>query len=133
MKDGYTALKMLIQRKYDKVNVDLLEQSPASETRKAVVQEDLAQAGAGQDEEVLRMAQALLTAIERRTPEAAGAIGVRFEDFKVARSALLEGITAAGPGARGIDITKADVQGNLTIRNARAGDSAAEEGSSPKG
>ena len=133
VKEGYAALKTLLQRKYDKVNVDLLEQSPTSETRKAVVQEDLAQAGAGQDEEVLRTAQALLTTIERQTPEAMGVIGFRFEDLKVAQSALLEGITATGPGARGIDITKAEVQGNLTIRDVRAGDSAAEEGSSPKG
>ena len=35
---------MLIQRKSGEVNVELLEQSPASENRRAVVQEDLAQA-----------------------------------------------------------------------------------------
>ena len=47
MEDGSGALPTLIQRKSGKVNVELLEQSPASENRRAVVQEDLAQARGG--------------------------------------------------------------------------------------
>ena len=93
------------------VNVELLEQSPTSETRKAVVQEDLAQAGAGQDEEVLRTAQTLLTAIERQTPGTAGAIGVGREDIEAASVTLSEAINVT-VGERGIGLGK--VGGNVS-------------------
>ena len=109
IKDGYATLKTLIQRKYGKVDVALLEQRPASENRRAVVQEDLAQAGTGQDEEVVHAAQALLAAIQRQTPETAGAIGVRLEDLEAAAVTLSETINVT-VGERGIGLGK--VSGN---------------------
>jgi hypothetical protein len=104
-------LKTLIQRKYVRVDVALLEQRPTSEPRRAVLQEDLAQPGAGQDEEVVHAAQALLTVIQRQTPETAGAIGVRLEDLEAAAVTLSETINVT-VGERGIGLGK--VGGNAS-------------------
>ncbi len=76
VKDSYAALKALIQRKYAQVNIDLLEQQPASESRQGVVEEDLAKTEAASDAELLRMAKVLLDAIQRHTSDTTGAVGV---------------------------------------------------------
>jgi hypothetical protein len=46
VKDGYTALKGLIQRKYTQVDVDQIEANPTSKNRRGVVEEELAAARA---------------------------------------------------------------------------------------
>jgi hypothetical protein len=53
IKDGYSALKTLIKGKYTQVNVDVLEQDPASESRRTMVKEDLAKTKAATDAELL--------------------------------------------------------------------------------
>ena len=83
VKDAYAALKGLISRKYTRVNVDVLEQDPTSESRRAVIKEDLAKTAAATDVELLTQAKALLDALQRQAP---GAVGVD-----------LQAITAAPP------------------------------------
>jgi hypothetical protein len=68
VKDGYTALKGLIRRKYAQVDVDQLEANPTSKNRRGVVEEELAAAGADKDAAVLQQAQVLLEAIQRHAP-----------------------------------------------------------------
>jgi len=82
VKDGYAALKELIREKYSGVNVDLLESDPSSAIRKAVLEEELAEAGADEDEEMLRQARDLIDAIQTYAPQAAASIGVDLEDIK---------------------------------------------------
>ena len=53
VKDAYAQLKGLIRARYPKVSLDQLEQAPESKSRRAVVEEDLTHAGAGQDAELL--------------------------------------------------------------------------------
>ena len=60
VKDSYTALKELIQRKYAQVSLDQLEANPSSKSRRGVVEEDLAAARVDKDAEVLHQAQTLL-------------------------------------------------------------------------
>ncbi|MCH8876164.1 MAG: hypothetical protein IIA89_05000 [Chloroflexi bacterium] len=81
VKDAYAALKALIQRKYANVSLAQLEEAPESESRRAVVEEDLAKTNAGEDEELLRQAKELLDTIQTHAPEAAGAIGIDLEDI----------------------------------------------------
>lgn len=120
IKDAYDGLKALIQRKYDRVSVDMLESDPASESRQAIVKEDLDKTDAAQDQELLAQAQATIQAIEANAPEAAAAVGVSLEDLKVAGSVNIEDIIASGSG---VNVRGADVGGDFTIRGVRAGQS----------
>jgi hypothetical protein len=117
VKDGYAALKALIQRKYAQVNVDLIEQGPASEGRRTVVQEDLAKTNAATDPELLRVAKALLDALQRQAPEAAAAVGVDLKDIQVA-SLTIDDVIATGTGVK---VEGATVSGEMTVRGVRAG------------
>jgi hypothetical protein len=120
VKDGYAALKGLIHRKYGRVNIDLLEQDPASEGRRTVVKEDIEKTDAPNDEELLDTAQALLEAIERQTPQTARAIGVDVEDIKAAALAI-RNIRAQG-SATAVRARKLDVGGEVHIENVQAND-----------
>jgi hypothetical protein len=120
VKDGYAALKGLIQRKYARVSVELLEQDPASEGRQTVVKEDLAKAKADTDEELLRAAEALLEAIERQMPDAARAIGVDIEEIKAA-ALTIRNIRAHG-AATAVRARELDVAGEVRIEDVQADD-----------
>ena len=117
VKDTYAGIKKLIQDKYQHINLALLEGDPASEARQGVVKEDLAKAKADQDEDVLRQAQALLDAIQKHAPEAAGAVGVDLEDIKGA-SLTIEDIIATGTGVK---VKGADLSGDIGVKGVRAG------------
>jgi hypothetical protein len=117
VKDGYTALKGLIQRKYAQVDVDQLEANPRSKSRQGVVQEDLATVRAHQDAEVLQYAQALLEAIQRQAPQTAAAIGVDLKDIEGA-SVAIQRIIATGAGVK---VERAKLSGDITIGDVQAG------------
>jgi hypothetical protein len=118
VKDGYGALKRLIQHKYAQVNVNHLEANPSSKSRRGVVEEDLKAVGADQDTEVLQRAQALLEAIQRQAPEATAAIGVDLKDIDGAALAIRR-VTATGTG---VMVEHATLSGDITIEDVRAGD-----------
>ena len=99
VKDGYAALKALIQRKYAQVSLDQLETNPSSKSRRGVVEEELAAAGADTDVEVLQKAQELLEIIQRQAPEMAAAIGVDLQDIEGAALAIRR-VTATGTGVK---------------------------------
>jgi hypothetical protein len=103
IRDAYGGLKSLIQRKYAEVSIEQLEKAPESKPRRAVVEEDLTQAGAGKDEEVLRQAKILLDAIQAHAPETASAIGV---DINVVASG--DGAVAIGGDAKDSTIITGD-------------------------
>jgi hypothetical protein len=116
IKDGYAGLKALITRKYAQVKVDQLEANPTSKNRRGVVEEELAAAGADQDAEVLRQAQALLEAIRHQAPETATAIGVELKDIEGAALAIRR-VTAAGTGVK---VERAKMSGDITIEDVTA-------------
>jgi hypothetical protein len=117
VKDGYAALKGLIQRKYARVNVDQLEANPSSKSRCGVVEEDLKAVGADQDTEVLQQAQALLEAIQRQAPETAAAIGVDLQEIEGA-ALTIRRVIATGTGVK---VEGAKLSGDLTIEDVHAG------------
>ncbi|GHO77049.1 hypothetical protein KSD_48200 [Ktedonobacter sp. SOSP1-85] len=125
IKDGYAGLKALIQRKYEQVNIPDLEKNPASKSRQAVLQEDLEATTAGQDEDIIRQAKALLDAIQAHASDAPKAVGLDLEDIKGA-SLTAEHILAQGNHATGIKAKGLDIRGDVTFRDvtARSGEDA---------
>ena len=117
VKDGYAALKGLIQRKYTQVKVDQLEANPSSKSRRGVVEEELAAAGADKDAEILQQAQVLLEAIRRHAPQAAAAIGVDLKDIEGASLAIRH-VIATGAGVK---VAGAKLSGDITIEDVQAG------------
>jgi hypothetical protein len=96
VKDGYAGIKTLIQRKYGNVNVTLLESDPASKSRQAVVKDDLDKTNAGQDEKLVRDAQALLNAVQTHASDVPMAVGIDLKDIKVATSLNVGKLLAEG-------------------------------------
>jgi hypothetical protein len=119
VKDGYTALKGLIQRKYAQVNLDQLEANPHSKSRRGVVEEDLKTVGADQDAEVLQHARALLEAIRSHAPAAAAAIGVDLKEIEGASLAIRR-VIATGIGVK---VEQGTFRGDITIEDVQAGGS----------
>jgi hypothetical protein len=119
IKDAYAGIKGLIQRKFGRVDVAVLETDPASKARQAVVQEDLEKAGAGQDVEVLRQAKALLDAIQTHAPEVPKSVGLDLEDIKGA-SLTAERILAEGPNATGVRAKGLEITGDIRISDVTA-------------
>jgi hypothetical protein len=117
VKDGYAALKGLIQRKYAQVDVNQLEANPTSKSRRGVVEEDLKAVGADTDAEVLQHVQALLDAIQSSTPETAAAIGVELKDIEGA-SLTIRRVIASGAGVK---VEQGKFSGDLTIEDVHAG------------
>jgi hypothetical protein len=70
VKDGYTALKTLIVRKFEGKGavapaLDGLEKKPDSESWKTALGEELTEAGAGHDAELLQQAEKLLALLRK--------------------------------------------------------------------
>ncbi len=118
VKDVYVGLKELLKRKYTTVNVEVLEQSPDSEPRRAVVKEDLAKANADTDAELLQKVKALLDTIQSEAPDTGAAIGVDLKDIKAA-SLTIKDVIATGTGVKAQNV---ETDGDITITEVRAGD-----------
>jgi hypothetical protein len=116
VKDAYTALKALIQRKFNKVDVEQLETNPGSESRRGVVKEDIAAAEADQDSEVLQHALALLEAIQHQAPGTTSAIGVELKDIEGA-ALTIRRVSTIGTGVK---VEQARMTGDVTIEDVDA-------------
>ena len=103
VKDAYEGLKALIKQKYQRVEVGVLETDPKSKGRQTVVEEELASAAAGQDEELLARAKALLEAVQQHAPGTAAELAVDLEDVKAALSIEIENIRGGGIRGRNWD------------------------------
>lgn len=117
VKDSYSGLKSIIQRKYRQVPLAQLEEQPKSEICKKMSEDALEAADALKDAELLRSAQALLDVLMRDAPEAAASIGVDIDQVKAARIRIAE-VEAAGTGVR---VRRSDIQGDIDISEVRAG------------
>ena len=119
IKDGYTTLKTLIKSKCPQASgsVDQLEHAPDSKARRAVVEEDLTNEGAGHSAEILAQAKALLDVIAQRAPTTAEVIGVSLTDITGA-SLRIADVLSSGSGVR---VKRADIGGDITIEGVRAG------------
>lgn len=117
VKDAYTGLKSLIQRKFTQVNIELVEDDPKSQSRQNVVKEDLVKVNADQDIDVIKAAQALIETVSKKEPDTAIAMGVNLADIKAA-SLRLRDIIATGTG---VNIQRSEFVGDIDIQQVRAG------------
>lgn len=117
VKDGYAGLKALLRRKYGSVDVTPIEAKPESQAKRDSVAEDLKDAGAERDAELLEAARALLEAIQSRAPETGAAIGVDLEKVTAAALRIRE-VDAEGTGVR---VRDSNFAGDIEIGSVRAG------------
>jgi hypothetical protein len=117
VKDAYAAFKALVRRKYGSVDVIPVEKKPDSEPKRESVAEDLRDAGAGSDVELLEAARTLLELIRSRAPETGPAIGVDLEEVTAA-ALRIHGVDAEGTGVR---VRKGEFSGDIDISNVNAG------------
>ncbi|RMF37505.1 MAG: hypothetical protein D6759_02260 [Chloroflexi bacterium] len=105
VKDGYAGFKALLLRKFGE-KTDLqgalqgVEKKPDSDARKAVLKEELEAAGAGQDGEVVRQAQALLDLLKAHGLEP----GTSYHAEVHGSGAIAQGPGAVAAGERGVAI-----------------------------
>ena len=117
VKDAYAGLKGFLARKYPKVGVETVEEKPESEARRAVVAEDLADAGAEKDEELLAAVGQLVEALRTHAPEAGASVGVDLEKVS-AEHLRLRDIASTGTGVR---VKEGEFRGGIDIEGVRAG------------
>jgi hypothetical protein len=117
VKDAYTALKNLIQSRYPTASIEQLERAPDSESRRAVIEEDLIAARAGEDSELLDLAHQLTELIRQQMPNAAAAIGIDFKQVEAANLRLAD-VVASGTGVK---LEQGKFSGDIEIRGVRAG------------
>lgn len=117
VKDAYAGLKALIERKFNRVNVALVEEDPTSKTRQNVVKEDLEKVNADQDIDVIKAAQLLLDIVQVQASDIAIAVGVNLEYIKAA-SLRLDDIMATGTA---VNVQHSEFMGDIEIRQVRAG------------
>ena len=119
VKDAYAALKSFIRGHWAGISVDIAEADPASESRRAVLGDDLARAGAAEHPEVVRLANELLSAVREHDADAAARAGVNLSDWDIGGDLVVSGIRAEGGP---VDITGLTVRGNARLENISAVD-----------
>jgi hypothetical protein len=116
VKDGYGALKSGLRARFPKIDVGPLEERPSSQAKKASLAEDLDEAGAVRDPELLQLARTLVEVIDHEAPQAAASAGVDLQRVK----AEFLNVQRVGRGVRfrdveatkgGINITDVDQAG----------------------
>jgi hypothetical protein len=117
IKEAYDGIKTLIQRKYGGVDVAALEKKPDSKAKQDSVAEDLTNAGAAEDGELLDRAKALIDAIETHDQATAAALGV---DLAAVKAAYLNVRKVVAEGT-GVKVRQGEFTGGIDIGEVQAG------------
>lgn len=121
IKDTYSGIRTLILRKYGDVGLDALEKKPGSTAKKDSLAEDLVEAGAGQDEELIRQAQTLIQLVQQFAPSTAAEINVKLEDIKALGSVRISDLIVTGTSAKiEVDLQKTKAEGDVEVAGLRA-------------
>lgn len=105
VKDGYAGLKALVVRRFGwkgdvETALEGVEKKPDSQARQAVLKEELEMAGAAQDTEVVRQAQALLDLLQQH-----GLVsGPSYQATLKGSGAIAQGEGAVAAGAGGVAV-----------------------------
>jgi hypothetical protein len=115
--DAYQAVKSLITGRYRSVDLEVVERQPQSTNRRAVLVEELQQAGAGEDEELLAAAGQVLVAVHHHAPQAAVTVGVQLREVRAGELKITD-VTSTGGG---VTVENTSVEGSFTITGIQAG------------
>jgi len=118
IKDAYSALKRLLAERYATIDVEPLERRPDSEPKRASLAEDLRDAGADSDDEILEAARRVLDEVSSHDPAAARSIGIDIEGAK-AEAVRIRRVRAAGTGVR---LRSSTITGDIEIEDVQAGE-----------
>ncbi|MEU2034332.1 hypothetical protein [Nocardia amamiensis] len=116
--EAYSGLKNLIIRRYRDVDLAEVERRPESGARRAVLAEELTEAGAATDAELLLAAQTLIAAVRAHEASLGAVVGVDLEHLDVGGSLHVDGIESTGIGVRGSDLR---IAGDVAITQVQAG------------
>ncbi|MEZ4867369.1 MAG: CHAT domain-containing protein [Caldilineaceae bacterium] len=118
VQDTYGALKAYLQEKYAKVHLQELEQQPDSQAWRAVVAEELTEAGAAGDQAVVLHVQRLLDALAAHASTAV--IGIDLASVRAA-ALNLAAVTAQGTGpVTGVRVQDGTFAGPIEIHGVTA-------------
>jgi hypothetical protein len=93
VKDAYNGLKELISRKFTSVDLAALERKPDSESRQAVLADELAEIRADQDDELLAKVAELQAALKDHPPrDESGHPLINLEKFEAASFVIKEAV-----------------------------------------
>ncbi len=112
VKDAYAALKRILFDRHG-VDVDPVERKPASEAKRDSLKEDLSDAGAGADAEVLAAAKLVVEEVKRHDAAAARAVGVDLDDVS-AEFVRISNIAVTGEG-RGVEMERVQTRGGIVV------------------
>jgi len=119
VKDAYSGLKALVQRKYAAVTLDALERKPESAAQQGAVAETLGDAGAADDAELLAKARELAATLQRHDPDAGRSIGIDVE--RITGASVRIGAVTAGENATGVRAGVIEATQDVTIGPVSAG------------
>jgi hypothetical protein len=118
VKDTYAGLKRLISDRYKGVDPTAVETKPSSDAKRASLEEDLKDAGADSDAELLAAAKAVIEAVRADNPQAGEPIGVDLEKIE-AEAIRVQNVESTGGGVR---VRDAKVSGPIDISGVKSGD-----------
>ncbi|OEU46813.1 MAG: hypothetical protein BA861_12945 [Desulfobacterales bacterium S3730MH5] len=120
VKDAYAALKNVIRKRYQKKEdvtdaIDYVTKKPEAEKRRQMLEEALEEAGAATDQELAKVAAALLATIEQHSPDLAKGIGMDIGTLKAQRLEVSN--VFAGQDGTGVKIENAEIEGTASFEN----------------
>src|SRR4051812_35906563 len=118
VRDAYDAVKRLLQQRYADVDVTAVERRPDSEPKRNSLVEDLDEAGAGADAELLEAARQLIAQVREHDPDAGRVVGIDLERV-VAESLRISDVASTGAGVR---VRDSQFRGDVDIQGVRSGE-----------
>ncbi|MFE3195401.1 hypothetical protein ACFXHA_40810 [Nocardia sp. NPDC059240] len=115
--DAYLAARAIITRRYQNVDISVVETRPGLPSRRAVLADELQLAGAGNDPELIQAAQHLLVVVQQAAPAAAEAVGIQLRRIE-ADELEISYVTSSGSGVIAEDIK---ATGTIRITDVHAG------------
>lgn len=121
VKDAYAGIKKLIQDKYERISLSMLENDPKEKTRQDIIKADLEKAGADQDTELLQKAREVIQIVQAKAPETASDMNIDFGKIDVATDIEIENLRAEGDLSLKLDEAKSS-EGGFKLKGLTAGD-----------
>lgn len=112
VKDAYFAFRRLLSDRHG-VDVGPIERKPSSEAKQGSLKEDLGDAGAGDDTELIEAARRVVEEVRRHDGAAAQAVGVDLDDV-TAEFVRITNVGVAGSG-RGVDMDRVHTRGGIVV------------------